>query len=36
MPIYEYHCEDCRRKVSVFFRTMSEATTVAPQCPINW
>lgn len=33
MPIYEYHCEDCRRKVSVFFRTMSEAATVAPQCP---
>jgi len=33
MPIYEYHCEDCRRKVSIFFRTMSEAMTVAPQCP---
>ncbi len=27
MPIYEYFCYDCRKRVSVFFRTFSEATT---------
>ncbi len=36
MPIYEYHCADCKRKVSVFFRSFSaaeDATSVAcPRC----
>jgi putative FmdB family regulatory protein len=35
MPIYEYYCDDCRRRVSVFFRTMSQAsdnTAVCPNC----
>src|SRR6476469_9555954 len=37
MPIYEYRCPDCKRRVSVFFRTMSAAeaggkTAACPQC----
>jgi putative FmdB family regulatory protein len=33
MPIYEYFCESCRRKVSVFRRTVSStATPVCPNC----
>ncbi len=31
MPIYEYRCADCKRRVSVFFRSFS--TTSDPQCP---
>lgn len=31
MPIYEYRCADCRRKVSVFFRSFSAVTD--PVCP---
>jgi putative FmdB family regulatory protein len=33
MPIYEYNCLDCRRRVSVFFRTFSEAAEQAARCP---
>ena len=33
MPIYEYNCFDCRRRVSVFFRTFSEASDEAARCP---
>ena len=33
MPIYEYYCADCRKRVSVFFRTMSEASDDAARCP---
>jgi putative FmdB family regulatory protein len=33
MPIYEYFCVDCRKRVSVFFRTMSEASDEAARCP---
>ncbi len=36
MPIYEYYCADCQRKVSIFFRSFSaaeNATTLAcPRC----
>jgi putative FmdB family regulatory protein len=32
MPIYEYRCADCKRRVSVFFRSFSAATE--PRCPI--
>ncbi len=36
MPIYEYHCADCKRKVSVFFRSFSAAenatTVICPRC----
>jgi putative FmdB family regulatory protein len=33
MPIYEYFCFDCRKRVSVFFRTMSSASDDAAACP---
>lgn len=33
MPIYEYYCYDCTKRVSVFFRTMSEASDAAAACP---
>ena len=31
MPIYEYHCQDCRRRVSVLIRSIS--TPGRPTCP---
>jgi len=31
VPIYEYRCLDCRKKVSIFFRSMSGVTD--PKCP---
>lgn len=33
MPIYEYNCLDCRKRVSVFFRTFGEASDEAARCP---
>ncbi len=30
MPIYEYRCADCRKRTSVFVRSMS--TAVRPRC----
>ncbi|MDQ3248026.1 MAG: zinc ribbon domain-containing protein [Chloroflexota bacterium] len=33
MPIYEYFCFDCRKRVTVFFRTMSAASNEAARCP---
>lgn len=33
MPIYEYYCSTCRKRVSVFFRTMSSANDADAQCP---
>ena len=32
MPIYEYRCHDCRRRVSIFFRSFSEIAD-EPACP---
>lgn len=32
MPIYEYRCADCKRRVSVLFRSFSD-TTASPRCP---
>src|SRR5689334_8247474 len=32
MPIYEYRCADCRRRVSVYFQTFSAASNAAPVC----
>jgi putative FmdB family regulatory protein len=33
MPIYEYRCADCARKVSVFFRSFGAVTDpVCPRC----
>jgi putative FmdB family regulatory protein len=34
MPIYEYYCADCRKRVSVFFRTFGEASDAAARCPV--
>ncbi len=31
MPIYEYHCEDCRRRVSILIRSISNPGR--PTCP---
>lgn len=33
MPVYEYRCHDCRRRVSIFWRTFSEAEQDSPVCP---
>jgi putative FmdB family regulatory protein len=33
MPIYEYDCPDCRRRVSLFFRTFADADMDAAVCP---
>ena len=33
MPIYEYHCESCRRRVSLFFKTSQpEEPPICPRC----
>lgn len=32
MPIYEYRCQDCRRRVSLFFRSFSKIAD-EPACP---
>lgn len=31
MPIYEYHCQSCNQKVSLFYRGFSAVTP--PRCP---
>ena len=33
MPIYEYGCYDCRKRVNVFFRSFSEVETKEAACP---
>jgi len=33
MPIYEYRCHSCRRRVSILWRSFSEAETGEPVCP---
>jgi putative FmdB family regulatory protein len=33
MPIYEYGCYDCRKRVSVFFRSFSQVDTKKATCP---
>ena len=34
MPIYEYRCTDCRKKVSVFFRSFSAVDQEQARCPV--
>ena len=34
MPIYEYRCADCKKKVSVFFRSFSVVEQEQARCPI--
>lgn len=33
MPIYEYRCHDCRRRVNIWWRTFSEAEAEEARCP---
>ncbi len=33
MPIYEYRCQDCKHRVSLFWRTFSEAEEGKKTCP---
>ncbi len=33
MPIYEYYCHDCERRVSIFWRTFSRAEGATATCP---
>ncbi len=33
MPIYEYGCYDCRKRVSIFFRSFADVDTRQPVCP---
>lgn len=33
MPIYEYRCLHCRKRVSLFFRTFAAASEAKPRCP---
>lgn len=33
MPIYEYFCLDCRKRVNIFFRTFSAASKGEAHCP---
>ena len=32
MPIYEYRCRKCHRRVSIFVRSFSEAENLQPRC----
>ena len=32
MPIYEYRCADCKRRVSHFYQTFSSAAAASPVC----
>lgn len=34
VPIYEYYCHNCERRVTIFWRSFSEAETSSPSCPI--
>jgi putative FmdB family regulatory protein len=33
MPIYEYGCYDCRKRVNVFFRSFTDVETKEAVCP---
>jgi len=33
MPIYEYHCQDCNKDLSILFLSFSEAAENNPACP---
>jgi putative FmdB family regulatory protein len=32
MPIYDYRCGDCNRRVSLYYQTFSAAATAVPTC----
>ncbi len=33
MPIYEYHCSQCEKRVSIFWRSIKEAKGKRAKCP---
>ena len=33
MPVYEYRCHDCKRRVSIFWRTFSDVDLETVACP---
>ncbi len=33
LPIYEYRCNECRRRVTIFWRSFSEIGATHPCCP---
>lgn len=33
MPIYEYRCQRCGKRVSLLFRTYAAASEARPRCP---
>ncbi len=33
MPIYEYRCPNCKKKVSIFFRSLSGVDHASARCP---
>jgi putative FmdB family regulatory protein len=33
MPIYEYYCHDCKRRVSIFWRSFAQADEGTAACP---
>ena len=33
MPIHEYGCYDCKKRVNIFWRSFSEAERGVPKCP---
>ena len=33
MPIYEYTCHDCQRRVSLLWRSYADAQSREPVCP---
>jgi len=32
MPVYEYNCQGCKRKVSVYFKSFDTSSAVCPKC----
>jgi len=33
MPIYEYFCHECQRRISIYWRTFTQAREAEPACP---
>jgi putative FmdB family regulatory protein len=33
MPIYDYQCEACKRRASLYYQTFSAAESAEPTCP---
>ena len=32
MPLYEYHCNNCHRRVTVLIRDVSKSSVICPNC----